>query len=171
MTTFESKTTSRPGTSLGVTLRPPPAPSVAQPESLMKAVQAAVLATDEEALQRVARADAGVAYQPRTLLALLTYCYAREIYGSEAVEDVMCRDVTFRQLCRDEFPDARLIRRFRRENQEALRGCLTSALRFMAMKKMEAGIVTSVKDAHLIEEANRRIIMAMFIDNMELDSD
>src|SRR5713101_6145950 len=161
MTTFESKTTLRTG--LGVTLRPPLTPLVAQPETLMKAVQAAVLATDEESLQRIARADAGVAYQPRTLLALLAYCYAREIYGSEAVEDVMRRDSDFRQLCRNEFPDARLIRRFRRENQEALRGCLTSALRFMAMKKLEEGIVTGVKDAHLVEEANRRIIMAMFI--------
>ena len=171
MTTFESKTTLRPGTSLGVTLRPPPVPPVAQPETLMKAVQSAVLATDEESLQRVARADAGVAYQPRTLLALLTYCYAREIYGSAAVEDVMRRDVSFRELCHNEFPDARLIRRFRRENREALQRCLTDALHFLAMKKMEAGIVTSVKYTHLVEEANRRTIMAMFIDNMELDSD
>ena len=171
MTTFESKTNLRPGTSLGVTLRPPTAPPVTQPETLMKTVQAAVLETDQESLRRVARPDAGVAYQPRTLLALLTYCYAREIYGSEAVEDVMRRDLSFRQLCHNEFPDARLIRRFRRENREALRSCLISALRFMAMKKLEAGVVTGVKEAHLIEEANRRIIMAMFIDNMELDSD
>ncbi len=170
MTTFESKTTPRTG--LGVALRPaPPMPPVGQPQSLMKAVQAAVLATDAESLQAVARPDAGVAYQPRTLLALLTYCYAREIYGSEAVEDVMRRDLEFRQLCHNEFPGARLIRRFRRENREALRGCLISALRFMAMKKLEQGIVTGVKEAHLSEEANRRIIMAMFIDNMELDSD
>jgi len=170
MTTFESKTNLRPATSLGVTLRPAMAP-VAAPETLMKTVQAAVLATDEESLRRVARPDAGLAYQPRTLLAMLTYCYAREIYGSQAVEDVMRRDVSFRQLCHNEFPDSRLIRRFRRENREPLRSCLISALRFLAMKKLEEGIVTSVKEAHLMEEANRRIIMAMFIDNMELDSD
>src|SRR5262245_11872733 len=131
MTTFESK--APPRTGLGVALRPPAVPPVAKPESLMKAVQAAVLATEAESLQAVARQDAGVAYQPRTLLALLTYCYAREIYGSEAVEDVMRRDLEFRQLCHNEFPGARLIRRFRRENREALRGCLIAALRFMAM--------------------------------------
>ena len=170
MTTFESKATPRTG--LGVALRPVPLmPAVSKPESLMKAVQAAVLDTDAESLQPVARPDAGVAYQPRTMLALLTYCYAREIYGSEAVEDVMRRDLDFRQLCQNEFPGARMIRRFRRDNREELRSCLVAALRFMAMKKLEQGIVTGVKEAYLSEEANRRIIMAMFIDNMELDSD
>src|SRR5438309_5840589 len=136
MTTFESKTNLRPGTSLGVTLRPPIAPPVAQPETLMKTVQAAVLETDQESLRRVARPDAGIAYQPRTMLAFLTYCYAREIYGSEAVEDVMRRDLDFRQLCQNEFPGARMIRRFRRDNREELRTCLVAALRFMAMKKL-----------------------------------
>ena len=58
-----------------------------------------------------------------------------------------------------------------RDNAVLRRMTLVSALRFMAIKKMEAGVVTSVKEAHLIEEAHRRIIMAMFIDNMELDSD
>ena len=102
MTTFESKTNLRPGTSLGVTLRPPIAPPVTQPETLMKTVQAAVLETDQESLRRVARPDAGVAYQPRTLLALLTYCYAREIYGSEAVEAIVLARVDERNLVRQE---------------------------------------------------------------------
>ncbi len=168
MTTFESKTSCRP--SAPVNLRESSRP-VADIGTLTQAVQAAVRDLDENTLRLVARRDAGLAFQPKALLALLTYCYAREIYGSEAVEDVMRRDDNFRQLCHNEFPGARLIRRFRRDNREPLRLCLIAALRFLAVQKLQAGVVTNVKDTHLVEEANRRIIMAMFIDNMELDSD
>ncbi len=36
---------------------------------------------------------------------------------------------------------------------------------------MLRGIVTHVSETHLAEEANRRIIMAMFTDSLELDKE
>ena len=119
----------------------------------------------------VAPVDAGVALQPRTLLALLAYCYARQIYCSADIEACLRRDPNFCQLCHGTFPDARTLRRFRRENREALLLCLKAALRFVAEQKVAQGVVTRFHEAHLAEEANRRIIMAMFTDSMELDKD
>jgi len=40
---------------------------------------------------------------------------------------------------------------------------------YLAEQKVKQGIVTKVNKAHLAEEANRRIIMAMFIDATDLD--
>ena len=139
------------------------------PHCLAEAVQMAVREVDDCTLAPIARPDAGLAFQPKTLLALLSYCYAREIYGSAHIEDDMARDEKFRQLCRHEFPGAGILRRFRRENREALRRCLTAALSFLAEQKVERGVVTRVNPAHLAEEATRRITMATFIDSMELD--
>jgi transposase len=119
----------------------------------------------------VARIDAGVAFQPRTLLAMITFCYAKEIYGSEQIEDVMRRDTNFRQLCKNEFPDARLIRRFRRENRDAVQWCVMAAMQFLFEQKVANGTVSKVNDLEVIEEAKRRITMAMFIDSVELNGD
>jgi len=145
--------------------------TAAEPRSLAEAVQAAVSAVDESTLRPVARRDAGLAFQPKTLLALVTYCYARGTYGSTDIEDMLRRDVHFRQLCRNEFPGANVLRRFRRDNREDIWFCLTAALRFMAEQKVATGSATKITEAQLAEEAMRRIIMAMFIDNMELNGD
>jgi transposase len=129
-------------------------------------VRSAVRSIEEAALQRVARPDAGLAFEPRTLLALLSYCYARDIYGSADVEDVLRRDANFRRICHNEFPGARVIRRFRRENREALHRCLTKALRALA-KGEPPGEDHEAAGTALAEEASRRIMKAMFIDSME----
>ena len=169
MTNLEPKTSFRPSLTLDLAEQQTSIP--ARPRSLAHAVQAAVRAMDENALRPVARRAAGLAFQPKTLLALLSYCYARQIYGSVDAEDLLRRDMDFRHLCHDEFPGARILRCFRRENREALRLCLLAALRFLAERVQEAGIVTHVEEAHLAEQASRRITMAMFIDSMELDED
>jgi len=49
-------------------------------------MQVTVSAVDENVLCLVARRDAGFAFQPKPLLALLTYCYACETYGSNDIE-------------------------------------------------------------------------------------
>jgi len=142
-----------------------------EPVSLVQAVQNAVHEIDERMLHRVARVDAGLAFQPRTLLAMLTFCYAKEIYGSEQIEDVMRRDLNFRRLCQNEFPDAHLIRRFRRDNREVIYWCVMAALQFLFEQKVADGTVTKINDLQVAEEAKRRITMAMFIDSMELNGD
>jgi hypothetical protein len=163
MTTMEPRTNFRPSRTLD-----PRCLGQAQASgrrSLTQAVRSAVRGIEEAALQPVARRDAGVGFEPRTLLALLSYCYARDIYGSVEIEDVLRRDANFRQICNNEFPGARVILRFRRENREALHRCLAAALRSLA----DGGIQTVSDEAARVEDASRRIMKAMFIDSMETD--
>lgn len=96
---------------------------------LVNAVLDSVRQVQEGNLRRVASPDAGIAFQPRSLLALLTYCYAAGIYGSQDIEALMGRDAGFRRYCQEEFPDWRRLRRFRRENRQVLESCLEGALR------------------------------------------
>ena len=169
MTTVEPKTNLRAG--MGQCPRPTCASSATERFSLAETLQAAARGLDADRLRPVAPSDAGLACQPRTLLTLLAYCYASQIYGSADVEAVLRSDPNFRSLCRDQLPDARLIRRFRRENREALGVCLEAALRFTAEQKVAQGLITRVNEERIAEEARRRIIMAMFTDSMELDKD
>lgn len=166
MTTQEPRTNLQPSRTLDT--RCLGEANASERRSLTQAVRSAVREIEEAALQPVARRDAGLAFEPRTLLALLSYCYAREIYGSMAIEDVLRRDANFRRICHDEFPGARVIRRFRRENREALHRCLSAALRSLA-----EGAGQTVGDeaarAAMAEDASRRIMKAMFIDSMETD--
>ena len=156
---------------MGQCPRPTCPSSATERFSLAQTLQAAARGLDTDRLRPVTPSDTGLACQPRTLLTLLAYCYASEIYSSADVEAVLRSDTNFRSLCRDRFPDARLIRRFRRENRDALEACLEAALRFMAEQKVAQGLITRVSEGRIAEEARRRIVMAMFTDSKELDKD
>src|SRR6266487_6132283 len=108
MTTLEPERNLRPSAALNL-VAPDNAPATG-PRSLPQVVQEAVRSVDESTLHPVARLDAGLAFQPKTLLGLLTYCYARQIYGSAEIEDVVRRVAYLRQLCGSEFPSAWVIR-------------------------------------------------------------
>jgi hypothetical protein len=166
MTTLEPRTSLRPSRTLDT--RYVGETKASGRRSLTQAVRSAVRGIEEAALRPVARHDAGLAFEPKTLLALLSYCYAREIFGSAEVEDVLRRDANFRQICNNEFPGARVIRRFRRENREVLHRCLASALLTLreGSSQTEGG---EYSEAALAEDASRRIMKAMFIDSMETD--
>ncbi len=170
MTTLEPKTSVRPSVLLNLAA-PYSEPAATETQTLTQAVQRAVRAVEENALRPVARQDAGVAFQPRALLAIMSYCYARQIYSSSDIEGVMMRDEYFRQLCANEFPGARVFRRFRRENREALHSCLKAGLKLMAENKARETIATAPSEADLSEEASRRIIKAMFLDSMGLEDE
>jgi len=134
-------------------------------------VQATVRTVDEATLRPVARRDAGLALQPKALLALLSYCYASQIYASAQVENVVRRDENFRQLCHNVVPDEWVIRSYRHHNREAIHFCLMTALCYMAEEKVRQGIVAKVNVVSFAEEAKRRIIMAMFLDSVALDGE
>ena len=158
LTTLESRKNLRPSAALNLVA---PGGSVATgSRSFAHAVQAAVRSVEECTLHPVAPPDAGLAFQPKTLLALLTYCYARQIYGSADIENLLRRDAHLRQLWGSEFPGACVIHNFRRDNRHAIRFCLLAVLRFLAEQKIAEGFVTKVNKAHLAEEASRRITMA-----------
>ena len=169
MTTLEPRTNLRAISVLHLTV--PDRSTTSESASLVGAVQAAVRTVDADTLRSTFHRDVRLAFRPKTLLALLCFCYARQIYGSTDIENVLGRDVDFRRLCLNQLPDARVIRHFCRENREAIRLCLTDVLSFLAGLKVREGFVTKVSKARLAEEATRRIIMAMFIDSMDLNGE
>ena len=154
MITSEPKTNFR---RCALTLLAPPRSAATVPRSIAEAVQAAVRAVDERTLHPVAQHSLGLVFQPKAVLALLSYCYAHQIYRSTDIADMLARDVDLHQLCHGELPDALIIREFRRENREAVRLCLSAAIWFSVEQKLEEGVVTKVCQAQCAEEAKRRI--------------
>jgi len=113
--------------------------------------------------------SASFAFQPRVLLAILTYCYAQQIYGSSKILDYLSRDEAFRTACRAEFPNDRELQSFRKQNRRVIEKCLASALHFLARQKVAQGFVTRIHESFIAEEAKRRIIMAACVDSLELE--
>ena len=140
--------------------------------SLAKIVQAAAWSAQAGMRDNFAQhAGAGPPFAPRQLLVLLSYCYAHQIYSSRVIERMLRRDEDVVRLCPAGLPDREDLLRFRNENREALHFCLTAALRFLFEKKVAAGLVTRMGEAQLAEEANRRIITAIFLDSMGVEGE
>jgi len=60
----------------------------------------------------------------RTLLTLLTYCYAAGIYASEDIEWACESDAAARYICAKTWPDHDALRCFRRANRPWVEACL-----------------------------------------------
>ena len=118
-------------------------------------------------LRPVARSFSNLAFQPSAMLAIMTYCYVRQIYRSSEIARALAQNVPLASICHQELPNTGTIRQFRNQNGHAIRACLTEALSFLARQKVEAGVVTKVNEAALAEEANRRLIMAMCSDSSD----
>lgn len=139
------------------------------PRNLEQAVHAAVCAVGDHQLKPLAPGDVGPFAQTRALLALVTHSYARQLYSSLDLSDIARRDPDFGRVGGEGFPDAETIRNFRAANREVVHQCLVRALHFLMEQKISLGLVTKVNDSQLAEEASRRIIMATFLDSLELD--
>jgi hypothetical protein len=139
------------------------------PRSLAHAVELAVGQIDEALLTPVADQRSSETFQAGKVLALLTYCYARQIYSSTVIAAQLRRDFNAFKLADDGLPDGRMLRRFRCENRGPLDHCLRAALIFLAEQKIKQGFVTHVREAHIVQEASRRVIMAMFTDSLEME--
>lgn len=137
------------------------------PQSLAEAVELAVDQVDANCVRDVSGARAGTVFQPRTMLGMLTFCYARQIYSSSEIARQLRREFQPFRVSGGDLPDSALLQRFRSVNRGAIVFCLKLALLFLAEEKIKQGVVTHVRRAHLAREANRRIIMAMFTDNLE----
>jgi hypothetical protein len=127
-----------------------------------QAVQAAARAIARNTLQPVCSPVAGVAFHPRALLALLTYCYVSEVFASTDIEELMRSDAGFRATCGNQIPDARTLRRFRRNNHEAIEICLHSVLRWMANERGR-----HPSDAEIHDRAKELLNTAMLMDMNE----
>lgn len=137
------------------------------PQTLFQAVQAALEKFNTTFLRPVAESFSNLGCQPRFMLGLLTYCYARQIYGSGEIARILAADAPLASACQQRCPSADMIRRFRDQNRQAIRTCLTRVLSFLARQKVDAGMVTKVDEGRLAEEARRRLIMAMCEDTRE----
>ena len=137
------------------------------PQTLAEAVELAVDQVDAACLRPVVDGEASPVFQARTMLGLLAFCYARQVYSSAEIATQLGRELKPFWVNDINLPEAPLLQRFRAENRAPLVFCLRSALLFLAQEKIRQGVVTHVKRAHMHEEANRRIIMAMFTDSLE----
>jgi len=137
-------------------------------DSFSQAIRTALDTIDSSTLQPVAPRDAGTAFQPKAMLATIIYCYARQIYGSSDIENLLADNLDENPFCLNMRPDAQLIQEFRNKNRGTIQLCLITALWLLGQQKVREGTVTKVSDKHLEEEASRRIIMAMFTDCMAL---
>jgi hypothetical protein len=157
---------------------PAPAPLAAGPDfqsyiapSPRTLEQAAKTATDRVDVRALKLLEGRGNSVPLTkaLLGQLILCYSRQIYASTDISDVVRRDRTFFRLCGEDSLGARDISTFRSNNRQVIHRCLIAALQFLTTQKISLGVLTRVSHAQLAEEASRRIIMAGFIDSMELD--
>ena len=142
---------------------------VAKPASLVEVVQSAVQEIPEGRLQPISARLASLAFQPRVMLAVLTYCYARQVYAASEVINYLYRDAAFREVCCSEFPSTRELRLFRQKNRSLVEQCLTQALRFQGEQKVAEGFVTRIHETFIAEEAKRRIITAACMDSLEME--
>jgi hypothetical protein len=145
------------------------APALEPPRSLPQVVESAVRRIDIKLLKPVAPAHAGPAFQSSALLALLTFCYARQVYSSAVIAEQLRRDFTLFKVDGYGLPGTQVLQQFRAFNRWPLDLCLRSALFFLAQEKIRQGIVTHVKEEYIKEEASRRIVMAMFTDSLEME--
>ena len=99
-----------------------------------------------------------LAAHPRSVLALLVYHYAQGVLASHDIECVLRTDPRLRLLCRDEFPDWRQLRRFRRLNHGVVSKCLARVL-------SEEPALT----AHSSANAEQRLSEAAVLDELYAD--
>jgi hypothetical protein len=126
-------------------------------------------------------AESSPAFQPRAMLAMLTYCYANGVYGSYDIEQMMYDDAAFRALCGRDYPDSRRLRRFRRHNHAVLKRTLEETLRGAwglthiaavngAGKQSSNGLMDVATLDWIAQEAQHRMEQAMFIDQMSIEN-
>ncbi|HRI15720.1 MAG TPA: transposase [Verrucomicrobiota bacterium] len=100
----------------------------------------------------------------RMVLTLLTYAYARGIFGSDEVEDRTRTDLDLRYLAASDLPEARVLRCFRQREWPRLHRSLANLLR--------AGLGVHGDDTSfdVDQEAANRLDRAAAADSLALDS-
>jgi hypothetical protein len=123
--------------------------------------------------QRDPGGDAG----PRTLLALLTYCYAAGTYASEDIEWACRHEEAARYVGGNMCPDQDRLRRFRRANRPWIEQCLAWVLeRVREQLHPTVGPLESrgaepgnSSDLAFLQLARRRVTLATLMDSALAD--
>ena len=102
------------------------------------------------------RGTGSAQYHPRTMLALLVYCYANGIFGSRRIERATYRDIGVRYVAANCHPDHDTICTFRRNNFEAVAAAFLQVLLLAKeLKLLRVGTV-SVDGTKVDANANKR---------------
>lgn len=155
-------------------------------KELADLVLESVRLVDEGELNPPASSAEAPAFRPRVMLAILTYCYAIGVCGSEDVERMLREDASLRAMCGAEIPHWRSLKRFRRHNRAMLQHALEETFRrawSLSCRLPQAvgdrrggrpfepgsGRAESAMADWIVSEATARIERAMFIDQMSCD--
>ena len=102
------------------------------------------------------RGTGSAQYHPRTMLALLIYCYANGIFGSRRIERATYRDIGVRYVAANCHPDHDTICTFRRNNFDAVTAAFLEVLLLAKeLKLLRVGTV-SVDGTKVDANANKR---------------
>ena len=102
------------------------------------------------------RGTGSAQYHPRTMLALLVYCYANGIFGSRRIERATYRDIGVRYVAANCHADHDTICTFRRNNFEAVAEAFLQVLLLAKeLKLLRVGTV-SVDGTKVDANANKR---------------
>jgi len=162
------------------------APAASQEDSVTAFIAKAAAETIKESPKPVVVPKTAGPVPPESMLGVVSYCYAKGVYGSNDIGRKLNQDAAFRLSCQNEVPRPEDIRRFRRLNREAIQKTLEKALRFARAKVAETWSPSnpfrskSPAPATLVSgqqeelqgfagrEASERIDKATFIDGMSM---
>ena len=110
-----------------------------------------------------------------SILSLITYCYASGIYSSQEIEVSASQDAMVRRFAADLYPEAGILRQFRRHNREHLHRSLQYVLQrawwihcdFNASVWTRGDVAWTATSFAV--EAQNRINRAVEIDSVEFD--
>jgi len=102
-------------------------------------------------------------YSYPMLLTLLSYAYARGVYGSDEIESRLRTNADFQYLCAREYPEAETLRQFRRREWIRLNRTLARLLRLASAHCAPPGSID------FDSEASLRMERAAATDSLALD--
>jgi len=108
--------------------------------------KAAAQAAQQEPQGVVLPKSAQPAAKPGLFLSLLAYCYSKDVYRSEEIEQKMRRDPDVCKAFGGQVPDAHAIRRFRRLNRNVLAATME---KLFIWKRRKAAVSGAASEASL----------------------
>jgi len=114
------------------------APAASQEDSVTAFIAKAAAETIKESPKPVVVPKTAGPVPPESMLGVVSYCYAKGVYGSNDIGRKLNQDPAFRLSCKNDVPRPEDIRRFRRLNREAIQKTLEKVLQFARIKVAEA---------------------------------
>ena len=109
----------------------------------------------------------------RRLLALLTFCYAAGIYGSQEIESAAQHEPVVRSLCDDSAPNWSVLWRFRNANRPWIEECLARVYAAVTSETpsgspenpVNGPATQSALPPKLVDFARRKVRQAVLVDS------